>query len=63
MKNFIRIFLIAGVLFLTFNVSGQNNSNPGAYMNQFSDQYKLVSKDMWDYMSAIARGKNARKVA
>lgn len=54
------------VLVILFLISGasmaQDYSNPGSYMQFFSDQYKSVSKDLWDYMSSISRGQSARRV-
>jgi hypothetical protein len=58
-----KVLLVTLIIVFNFPVThAQDYSSAGAYMSYFSDQYKVVSKDMWDYMSAIARGKNARKV-
>lgn len=45
-----------------FNAIGQNTDNPGAYMSYFSDLYKPIQKDMWDYTSTVAKGKSAKKI-
>ena len=55
-------FLIVVLCISATSLKAQDYSNAATYMQYFSDQYRQVSKDMWDYMSAIARGKNARKV-
>lgn len=35
---------------------------PLEYMNAISTEYRDIQKDMWDYTSAVAHGKSARKV-
>ena len=62
MKQVLKFFTVAGLLLIVNLSFAQEKSNPGMYMQYFSDHYKQVSQDMWDYMSAIARGKNAKKV-
>ena len=62
MKQVVKFFTVAGLLLIVNLTFAQEKSNPGMYMQYFSDHYKQVSQDMWDYMSAIARGKNAKKV-
>ena len=32
------------------------------YMQSFSNQYKAIQKDTWDYTSSVSHGKSARKV-
>ncbi len=62
MKSLFKIMVFT--IFISFysDANSQDNSSALAYMQFLGDQYKPISKDMWDYMSAIARGKNARKV-
>lgn len=62
MKKVQFFLILVGVVFIINPLKAQDYSNPGSYMQYFSDQNKQISKDSWDYMSAIARGKNARKV-
>ena len=62
MKVLKRIFLVFVLLCSGILADAQEFSNAAAYMQYFSDQYKQVSSDLWEYMSAIARGRNARKV-
>ncbi len=40
----------------------QSTDGPGAYMGYFSEVYKPIQKDMWDYTSSVAKGKKAKKV-
>jgi len=40
----------------------QSFSAPVEYMNYMSKEYKRINKDTWDYTSAVAHGKSARKV-
>ncbi len=56
------LLLLASLLIIAMPVMSQDYSNAGGYMQYFSEQSTQVSKDTWDYMSAISRGKNARKV-
>lgn len=60
MRNYF-FFLTLGFL---INLSGlsQDYSNPGSYMAFFSEQYKNVAKDQWQYARLVARGKGARRI-
>lgn len=49
------------VLFLSFSMSGIAQS-AGDYLDKMSKEFKDISADMWDYTSAVAHGKSARKV-
>lgn len=58
-------FIIILFYFLKSNVINLNaQSYPDAlsYMNYISEEYQKISKDMWDYTSAVGHGKSARKV-
>jgi len=54
----ILLFTFIGSLYL----NAQSITNPGEYMNYFSEMYKPIQKNMWDYTSTVAKGKSARKV-
>src|SRR5436190_2892 len=62
MKTNRKIMLIIATIIFNLNVYSQDYSTAGGYMSYIGEDSKKISKDMWDYMSAIARGKNARKV-
>lgn len=36
--------------------------NPGAYLDAIGGEYRAIQKEMWDYTSAAAHGKNANTV-
>lgn len=57
-------FLAILTLGLLLNVStyAQKFDNAGSYLDYMSKQYRKVMEDMWDYTSASAHGKSARKV-
>jgi hypothetical protein len=63
-----RTILIAAFSFLIlFNpmkslLAGEKFSNAGEYLSYINKEMDDVSKDMWDYTSAAAHGKSARKV-
>lgn len=48
-------------LFTMFSLSGMAQS-AGDYMDKMSKEFKDISADMWDYTSAVAHGKSAKKV-
>ncbi|HLC84119.1 MAG TPA: hypothetical protein VJI69_09830 [Bacteroidia bacterium] len=54
-KLFLLTFIVA------FSISGVAQ-NAGAYLDKMSKEFKDISADMWDYTSAVAHGKSARKV-
>ena len=58
MKNTLLIFS------LLISVMGysQSTENAGEYMAYFSDEFKIMQKDMWDYTSSVSHGKSARTV-
>jgi hypothetical protein len=41
---------------------GQDQTNPGEYMQYFSIENRQIQQDMWDYTRTISHGKSARKV-
>src|SRR3954468_3309133 len=47
---------IMNVAFSAFSQSA------GEYLEKVSKEFKDISADMWDYTSAVAHGKSARKV-
>jgi hypothetical protein len=47
---------------LTNIASGQEFKNALAYLDYMSNQYRQITDDMWNYTSAVAHGKNARKI-
>lgn len=63
MKANILISAILGVSLLAIQpVRSQKFDNALSYMNFMSDQYRKVMEDMWDYTSASAHSKSARKI-
>ena len=52
------------VLFALYCVSGngQKFTDAYSYINYINTQYSKVMEDMWSYTSAVAHGKNARKI-
>lgn len=59
MKN--RIITILLCLLIT-SANAQTFNGPGEYMTLITKEFKYIMKDMWDYSSAVAHGKSARKV-
>ncbi|MCO6498810.1 MAG: hypothetical protein J5I47_00340 [Vicingus serpentipes] len=55
-------FLTLTTLFISTTLFCQSFNSPVEYMNYMSDKYKIINKDTWDYTSAVAHGKSARKV-
>ena len=52
-------------LFLTLHCasgSGQKFNDAYSYINYINTQYSKLMEDMWSYTSAVAHGKNARKI-
>lgn len=54
-----KLLLLASALIISFSSNAQN---AGAYLDKMSKEFKDISTDMWDYTSAVAHGKSARKV-
>lgn len=58
-----RSFLFTAVMLVWDSaVLAQATSNPAEYMNQIGKEFKAITTDLWDYTSAAAHGKSARKV-
>lgn len=57
-------FLFLMLFSTSFSNSIKANDFPtaGAYLDYISNEYKLLSQDLWDYTRAASRGKSARKV-
>jgi hypothetical protein len=52
-------------LFITFSsnsVSAQNAAAASKYLETIGNEFQGITSDMWDYSSAVAHGKSARKV-
>lgn len=56
-----KITLLTIAMTVLFGISGFAQS-AGEYMDKMSKEFKDISADMWDYTSAVAHGKSARKV-
>lgn len=46
----------------TENAKTQTTQEAVNYLNQFSDQYKPIQKESWDYMSTLAHSRSGRKI-
>lgn len=53
--------LLTVIVFITFNTFSFAQG-AGNYMDKMSKEFNDISADMWDYTSAVAHGKSARKV-
>ena len=56
-----RSIVLTFILLLNFSISGIAQS-AGDYLGKMSKEFKDITTDMWDYTSAVAHGKSARKV-
>jgi len=54
--------LIAFGQFISISLFGQKLDNAYSYMEYMDKQYRKVMEDMWDYSSATAHSKSARKI-
>ncbi|HEY0031317.1 MAG TPA: hypothetical protein VGC65_11200 [Bacteroidia bacterium] len=62
MKKISRTLFIASItMFLTANVAKSQNKAV-EYMNDISKELTAIMTDTWDYTSAVAHGKTARKI-
>ena len=62
-RIFFRTFSIVFFLsFFCFTIHAQTFNSAGEYLSAISKEYKDINTDMWDYTSAVANGKSARKV-
>lgn len=61
MKNlkFLMAVLFTAVIAI---VAQAQEGTPVDYMNKISLKYRTIQQDMWDYTSAVAHGKSAKKV-
>lgn len=50
------------VLFSSIPVYSQSSSEAASYLNTINEQYEDIRKEMWDYTSAFAHSRSARKV-
>ncbi|MCB0402392.1 MAG: hypothetical protein KDD41_09940 [Flavobacteriales bacterium] len=56
------LIVVLAVLLSASTCFSQKFNSAIEYMNYMSDQYKTINKDTWEYTSAVAHGKSARKV-
>jgi len=55
--------LLAVIITSVISVTGYSQEGtPVDYMNKISLKYRTIQQDMWDYTSAVAHGKSAKKV-
>lgn len=57
-KILLAVFLTSCMSFL----AQSQTETPVDYMNKISLKYRTIQQDMWDYTSAVAHGKSAKKV-
>jgi hypothetical protein len=62
MKRTISVLLVAACCSISLRAGAQKFDNAGAYLQHVGKEFKQISADMWDYTSAAAHGKGARKV-
>jgi hypothetical protein len=60
MKNKMKHLIAICAISLSATIYGQGTALD--YMQVFSNEYKSIQKDMWDYTSSVSHGKSARKV-
>lgn len=60
MKKELLLFL--SIFYFGFNWVAANSGNPSDYMNQIGSHYKEITQKTWEYTSALAKDKNARKI-
>ncbi|HEY4789136.1 MAG TPA: hypothetical protein VIH57_23970, partial [Bacteroidales bacterium] len=63
-RKTIAALTISFALIILFSAQsyGQKLEDPLSYMEFMSKQYRKIMEDMWDYTSAAAHSKNARKI-
>lgn len=59
---FLLAFTISLCLFTRNNCSAQTFSTAGEYLENMTGQFSNIRNDTWDYTSAVAHGKSARKI-
>lgn len=66
MKTFINASLFAFALLISIiqpnNCTAQTFENAGDYMENMNSQFSVIMSDTWDYTSAVAHGKSAKKI-
>jgi hypothetical protein len=62
MKNLSKYAFILFFTLYCVSGSGQKFTDAYSYINYINTQYSKVMEDMWSYTSAVAHGKNARKI-
>ena len=55
-----RIITFVAFLAILNLVAAQDN--PGAYMNELSSNYDQITKDTWDYVRQVSRGRGANRI-
>lgn len=55
------LIIALSIIFTTFSY-GQKFDNALSYMEFISKEYRKITEDMWDYTSAAAHSKSARKI-
>lgn len=61
MKILLNLSVLAFLFVVMSSAKAQNNTALN-YMNSISQKYSAIQQEMWDYTSAVAHGKSARKV-
>lgn len=56
------IICLSAIVTFQFHAYGQSVASGGEYMNNITTEMKDITADLWDYTSAVANGKSARKV-
>jgi len=55
-------FIMAFFLTIALSMIVRAQEAPVDYMNKISLKYRTIQQDMWDYTSAVAHGKSAKKI-
>jgi hypothetical protein len=64
MKSKLALIVLISAFFLAdqHSLKAQNYTNAVDYMSAISDQFSKIMSETWDYTSAVAHGKSAKKV-
>jgi hypothetical protein len=54
--------ILLSFLCLSSILFAQDQSNAGAYMDYFSEEYQVIQEDMWEYTKSVSHGRSARTV-
>jgi hypothetical protein len=57
-----KILVIAAAVLSISSANGQSYAHAGEYMGFISEQHVAISKDQWQYTSAVANDRNAKKI-